>query len=186
MIHDQGLLDQLSQLPVERFEGEVFRATGFSADPLAGSVMGGRWAPRAQAGYDGSVLYTSLERDGALAEVVAYLAELTPLPSRPLKVSKLDVSTGRTLRLGRGDFGALDIDADRYGEREYSRTQQVGAALTFLGLDGLIAPSARWPCDNLIIFMDNHSLNERLTVLDSVQIEWRSWARSNGLLKNKG
>lgn len=50
MIHDQGLVDQLSALATERFEGEVFRATGRSADPLAFSVNGGRWAPPARDG----------------------------------------------------------------------------------------------------------------------------------------
>ena len=52
MIHDQGLVDQLSALAVERFNGEVFRATGISADPLAFSVNGGRWAPAARDGAD--------------------------------------------------------------------------------------------------------------------------------------
>jgi hypothetical protein len=45
MIHDQSLVDQLSALATERFEGEVFRATGISADALAFSANGGRWAP---------------------------------------------------------------------------------------------------------------------------------------------
>ena len=73
MIYDQGLVDQLSALATERFDGEVFRATGASADPLAFSVNGGRWAPPARDGADVPVLYTSMERDGALAEVVSYL-----------------------------------------------------------------------------------------------------------------
>jgi hypothetical protein len=38
MIHDQSLVDKLSALATERFEGEVFRATGISADALAFSV----------------------------------------------------------------------------------------------------------------------------------------------------
>ena len=80
MIHDQSLVDRLSAHAVERFEGEVFRATGVSADPLAFSVNGGRWAPAAQDGADVPVLYTSMERSGALAEVVSYLTQLTPLP----------------------------------------------------------------------------------------------------------
>jgi hypothetical protein len=42
MIHDQGLVDQLSALATERFEGEVFRATGMKADPLAFSMNGAR------------------------------------------------------------------------------------------------------------------------------------------------
>ena len=77
----------------------MFRATGASAEALAFSVNGGRWAPAAQDGAEVPVLYTSQAREEALAEVVSYLAQLTPLPlSRPLKVSRLLVSTARTLR----------------------------------------------------------------------------------------
>jgi hypothetical protein len=127
------------------------------------------------------VLYTSHERDGALAEVVAYLVELTPMPGpRPLKVSRLGVSTAKTLRLARVNLEQLDVDMARYGERDYLRTQSIGAALAFLGLDGLIAPSGRWPCDNLMIFTENQSLNERLEVIAAEEVEWRSWARSHG------
>jgi RES domain-containing protein len=169
MIHDQGLVDQLSALAVERFNGELFRATGVSADPLAFSVNGGRWAPPA--------------RDGALAEVVSYLMLLTPLPvSRPLKVSWLGVSTARTLRLARVGLEALGVDMARYGERDYHRTQIIGAALAFLGIDGLIAPSARWNCDNLMIYQTNHSLTERLEVITEETVDWVKWARENGFL----
>jgi hypothetical protein len=52
MIHDQSLVDKLSALATERFEGEVFRATGISADALAFSGNGGRWAPPACDGAD--------------------------------------------------------------------------------------------------------------------------------------
>ena len=182
MIHDQSLVDQLSALRVERFEGEVFRVTGVSADPLASSVNGGRWAPGARDGADVPILYTSFEREGALAEVVSYLAMLTPLPSRPLKVSRLGVSTAKTLRLARANLEVLRVDMGRYGERDYGRTQSIGAALAFLGLDGLIAPSARWACDNLMIFTYNHPINERLEEIDAEQVEWGPWARANGFI----
>jgi hypothetical protein len=182
MIHDQGLVDQLSALPFERFDGEVFRTTGVSADPLAFSFNGGRWSPPASDGVEVPVLYTSMERNGALAEVVSYLTLLTPLPSKPLKVSRLGVSTTKTLRLARAGLTTLDVDMARYGERDYSRTQLIGAALAFLGLDGLIAPSARWRCDNLMIYQSNHLLNERLEVIEEAQIDWRAWARANGFI----
>lgn len=65
MIHDRDLLDRLDALPKEAFDGEVFRGTRQSLNPLAGSFSGGRWMRR-----DGAaVLYTSLEREGALAEI---------------------------------------------------------------------------------------------------------------------
>jgi RES domain len=179
MIHDQSLVDQLSVLAIERFEGEVFRATGLSADPLAFSFKGGRWAPPEGDSVDVPILYTSMERDGALAEVVSYLMLLTPLPSKPLKVSRLGVSTMKTLRLARVDFEGLGIDLARYGERDYGRTKNIGAALAFLGLDGLIAPSARWRCENLMIYQTNH-LNGRLEVITEEEVDWRAWARANG------
>jgi RES domain len=183
MIHDQALVDLLSALEVDRFEGEVFRATGISADPLASSVNGGRWAPHARDGTDVPILYTSFERDGALAEVVSYLAMMTPLPtSRPLKVSRLGVSTSKTLRLARASLEGLGVDMAQYGKRDYARTQMIGAALAFLGLDGLVAPSARWTCDNLMIFTANSLLTERLEVIEVEQVKWGPWAQAHGFL----
>jgi RES domain-containing protein len=182
MIHNQGLVDQLSALPVERFEGDVFRVRGASADPLASSVNGGRWAPPGN-GADVPILYTSLERDGALAEVVSYLAMLTPLPtSKPLKLSRLGVSTSRTLRLARVTLERLGVDMSQYGVRDYQRTQGIGAAIAFLDLDGLIAPSARWACDNLMIYTANHLLTERLELIDAEAVDWGPWARAHGFL----
>jgi RES domain-containing protein len=166
MIHDQGLVDRLCVLPTERFDGEVFRATRVDADPTAASISGGRWAPPPMGDAGVSVLYTSLERDGAMAEVVSFLADFNPIPGpRPVKVARLAVTTARTLRLVRTNLEALGVDFARYGERDYDSTQKIGAALEFLGLDGLIAPSARWPCENLMIFTANHALSERLDPL---------------------
>ena len=183
MIHDPALLDRLSALRSERFEGEVFRATRANADPVAASISGGRWAPPldGDAGY--SVLYTSLERDGAIAEVASFLAQLTPTPGpRQMKVTRLAVSTARTIRLARTDLGALGVDLARYGERDYDRTQKIGAGLVFLGFDGLIAPSARWSCENLMIFGDNHALTEKLESVSEELVEWREWAQTHGIL----
>jgi hypothetical protein len=37
VIHDPDLLDRLDALPKESFDGQVYRATRLSLDPLAGS-----------------------------------------------------------------------------------------------------------------------------------------------------
>lgn len=186
MIHDQALLDKLGALPTERFDDIVFRATRMGADATAPSINGGRWAPPPRDDDPGIyVLYTSLERDGALAELASLLASLTPIPGpRPIKMTRLGVSTARTLKLVRTSLAALGVDLARYGERDYTVTQKIGAALAFLGLDGLIAPSARWVCDNLMIFTENHALTERLDALDAEEIEWRAWARDHGIVKD--
>ena len=177
MIHEPELLEKLSSYKSERFDGRVFRVTRASADPTAPSTSGGRWSP-----IDVSALYTSLEHDGALAEVVSYLSEQIPLPSKPLRIHQIETATTRTLRLIRADLADLGVDMARFGERDYSITQRIGAALCFLEADGLIAPSARWTCDNLTVFSENHAIDEMLQVVSSEDVDWQAWGRENGFL----
>lgn len=123
MSYDPDLADRLGAFATEAFSGEVFRTTRTSADPTAPSLYGGRWA-RPQNGDPGTnVLYTSLERDGAMAEAVSFLADQTPMPGpRELKLTRLAVTTSKTLHLARADLEALDVDMSCYGERDYART----------------------------------------------------------------
>ena len=80
MIHDPALLDRLEALPRESFDGQVYRATRLSLDPLAGSYNGGRWMARDVA----AILYTSLAREGALAEIAFHWSQLR-WADRPLR-----------------------------------------------------------------------------------------------------
>ena len=186
MIHDPELLERLSAFATERFDGEVFRATRASLDPLVPSLNGGRWAPRADARTQIPVLYTSLERSGALAEISYHWGLLTPRPSKPAIVHRLRVSADRTLRLLRGNLQTLGVDLERYSERRYGRTQEIGAAVAFLNCDGLVVPCARWDCDNLILFTENHGLSNALEVVVSEEVDWQGWARDAGLLDETG
>jgi hypothetical protein len=181
LIHDPDLLDRLGALPTEFFRGIVFRATRLRLDPLAPSTSGGRWAPRDHC----PVLYTSLERAGALAEIAFHWGRLTPLPSKPVLINRIKVSTERSLHLKRCDLEALGVDADSYTAIEYDRCQKIGAAIGFLGCDGLIVPSARWHCENLVIFHENHSLTNDLELIDCEEVAWQSWARTHGLLDDQ-
>ena len=97
MVHDLELTDAISGMPRDSFDGEVFRATRLNADPTASSTSGGRWAPSSREDGWFPVLYTSLERDGAVAEVAAYLGLLDPVPRKPLMAHRLAVTTSTTL-----------------------------------------------------------------------------------------
>ena len=182
LIHDPALIDRLSTLPVESFAGDAFRATRTSLEPLAFSTRGGRW------GRDGgaSVLYTSLDRDGALAEISFHWSRLTPLPTKPAMLHRLQVTTRKTLRLIRASLPDFGVDSARMGEPNYRRTQEIGEAVAFLGHDGLIAPSIRWDCDNLVLVSDNHGVDCELEVKLSVEVDWLKWARDNGILDPPG
>lgn len=172
MIHDADLLDRLEQLPKETFDGTVYRATRQSLDPLASSFSGGRWMPRDRAG----VLYTSLAREGALAEISFHWGQLDPRPTKPIMVHTLRVVAHRTLKLVRADLSALGVPQSEYGGVNLPRTQQIGAAVEFLGCDGLIAPCARWTCDNLILFPDKMGMDATLQVEASETVDWIAWA----------
>jgi hypothetical protein len=148
MIYAPDLLSRLDALPKETFQGVVFRATRQNLDPLASSYSGGRWMRPDGAG----VLYTSLAREGALAEISFHWAQLDPRPTKPVVVHALQVVAHRTLKLVRADLATLGVPESAYGGINLPRTQESGAAVEFLGCDGLIAPSARWACDNLILF----------------------------------
>jgi RES domain len=178
MIHDPDLLDQLDALPKETFDGEVFRGTRQNLNPLASSYSGGRWMQRDGAG----VLYTSLAREGALAEISFHWGRLNPRPTKPVMLHTLRVVAHRTLKLVRTDLETLGVPESAYGGINMPRTQEIGAAVEFLGCDGLIAPCARWACDNLILFPDRMGVDTNLEIVQSETIDWATWAIEQGLI----
>ncbi len=61
----------------------------------------------------------------------------------------------RVVELSFAELGQLGIEATAYRRRDYTRTQEISDALNYLGCDGLIAPSARYDGNNLIVYMQN-------------------------------
>jgi hypothetical protein len=176
--HDRALLEQLSAFSPVSFDGEVFRATPRSLNPLAPSVSGGRWMIPGQT----PTLYTSMEADGALAEIAFHWSLLSPIPSKPAMLHRIQLGTKKSIRLARGDLIAMGVDWARYTQLGYERTQAIGAAVAHLECDGLIAPSARWRCENVMIFFTNYVGDDNLaTVLRSEEVDWRVWAQNHGV-----
>jgi hypothetical protein len=64
-------------------------------------------------------------------------------------------------------------------------TQQIGDAVQFLEFDGLIMPSARWACDNLILFPENMGDGALVTAASSESVDWLAWATEHGLLEDE-
>lgn len=178
MIRDAELLARLESYPTESFEGLVYRATRQNLDALVTSRSAGRWMPPDVAG----VLYTSMHREGALAEICFHWSQFTPMPSKPATIHTLQVTAHRTLRLLRVDLPELGVPASDFAMVNHPRTQQIGAAVEFLGCDGLIAPCARWACDNLILFPDSASFDGTLEAVHSEDVDWQAWARERGLI----
>lgn len=169
---DLGLLDALDAHQGVSFEGEVWRIVREEREPLEGYAAGARWDPGT---FD--VLYTSLEREGSLEEIHFHLSRQPVFPSKIRSVlHRISVRTQRTLRIA--DLAALKVlgvSPETYGSLSYERTQEIGDAASFLGFDGILAPSARWPCQNLVIFTE-HFTPADLTLVASEPVDWADWS----------
>lgn len=168
---DLALLDQIDAHTGIAFSGDVWRIVRADRDPLQGYPAGGRWDP---ATFD--VLYTALARDGALAEIYFHLSQQPVFPSKMQSVlHRLRVRTRRTLRIA--DLAALEtlgVSRERYASMAYERCQEIGDAAQFLGFDGILAPSARWQCQNLVLFLDRVN-PEDLERIESDPVDWPAW-----------
>lgn len=168
-VHDRALLDALEAIAPLPFAGEVWRITRKGREPLRGSTAGGRWSPEGEI----EVLYTSLERDGALAEI-GFRLSLEPVwPSRiEHEIHSITAGADRTLRFAAvAELKPLGVDTERYESFDYAATQAIAAAAHFLEFDGLVVPSARAACANLVAFTDRVSL--RLS--HSEAVDWQAW-----------
>jgi hypothetical protein len=91
----------------------------------------------------------------------------------------LEVHAANTLNLADlSTLRRLGVDVERYAERNYRRTQEIADAAYFLGFDGLIAPSARWSCSNLMLFTERVPPGQ-IEVVESSHdaIDWDEWRR---------
>ena len=170
--HDFRLLDALGERDGERFDATVWRVVRQGRSVLDGSRGAGRWNPR-----DLSVLYAAKEPNGALAEIHHHLSlGQSVFPSRirhqlfELKVSIENVLVLPTLT----ELAKLGVDESRYSELLYDRCQEIADAAAFLGFSGLVTPSARWGCHNVVLFLDAVSMDD-INVVSETSVNWRNW-----------
>jgi hypothetical protein len=171
--HDRTILDALESREHEDFSGQVWRVTGRGRDPLRGSIAEGRWTPPGEF----EVLYTSLERDGALSEV-GFRLSLEPVWPSKLHhdLHRIEVRAHRSLRFP--DVASLvpfGVEVARYTSFDYGATQAVAAAARFLEFDSLIVPSARSPAMHLVLFIDAIIESDVLTLLATEPVDWEAW-----------
>lgn len=174
--HDDRLLDVLGEIEGQVFSGQMWRVVREGRGVLDGSRGAGRWNPNHL-----SVLYGSKEADGAVAEIHFHLSQgQSVFPSRMRHVlHELQIHTGNTLVLADlTQLATLGVDEARYREMLYGRTQEIADAAAFLGYDGIIAPSARWPCDNIVLFLGSFSL-ENVELVEKTPIDWKAWRDKN-------
>lgn len=167
---DLKLIDALDAMERRPFAGTAWRAIREGRSALAGHPSGGRWDPGT---FD--VIYLSLDPKGAMAELYFHLSRQPVFPSRNFSLHQIAVQARSVLRFDDlRDLGALGVESSAYSSLLYAPTQKIGDAAAFLGFDGIIAPSARWSCMNLVLFVD-HLRPADLELVESSHIEWEKW-----------
>lgn len=168
-----ALLDLVDAFKQEAFSTKVWRICGDGRNPVHGARSLSRWC---NGTFD--VLYTSFERDGALAEIYSLLSLQPVFPSKfASRLHRLSITVKRSLRLADlPTLARLGVNTHHYGDRDYTKTQAIADAAWFLEFDGIIAPSARWSCLNAVLFTDRIAENARIHEMTEPQpIDWARW-----------
>lgn len=172
---DLRLLDLVDAHPRRAHSGALWRVVREGRDPLQGGRSPSRWC---NGTFD--VLYTSLERDGAIAEIHELLSLQPVFPSKmAFRVHRLNISIEQCLHLSDLEtVGKLGVDVGRHAERNCGRTQDVADAAYFLGFDRLLAPNARWSCMNAVLFTEKIApACLLLEATDPDPVDWAIWRR---------
>lgn len=185
-VRPQALIDALEPRERKAFAGPVWRAVSDGRDPLVGYRSGGRWD-------DGTfdVLYTSLDRNGSIAETVYHLRRGQPVvPSKPPKrLYPIDVSLSQVLDLSSlDDLHQIGVDLSQFGRMtyaqrltEYPSLQEVAEVAHFLAFEAILVPSARWQCQNLVIFTERCSPSNLAVASDGELLNLEAWYRANAV-----
>jgi len=90
----------------------------------------------------------------------------------------------RTLRFADvASLVPLGVDPERWHGFDDAATRAIAAAAHFLELDGLIVPSARADCANLVAFPAHLGADCVPAVTDTEPVDWRSTKCGNNLLE---
>lgn len=186
---DNKLLDALEALPVEPFEATVWRVVKEGRDPCRCSAAGNRWD-----NGEFEVLYTSLTREGAIAEIYFHLKRGQPVFPSKLRYAlhEIRVTLNGVYDLSeRTTLETIGLDMTRYGQlsyvdrqAEYPTCQQIGDAAHFLGspkkgdASALIVPNARRDCSNLVLFCDHTAPGDFEEMVNHGLISWAAEAKT--------
>ena len=178
----QALLDAIETMTPIELTARLWRVVSDGRDPLSAGRSGGRWD-------DGSFdcLYTSLERDGAIAEAWFHAARGQPIPPSkpPKRVHQISAEFTRVLDLSElGQLANLGVDMQLYGKLsyvqrggEYPTTQQIGEVAFFYEYEAIIVPNARWPTSNVVVLTEHASISG-LSADDGELIDLMAWRAS--------
>ena len=171
-VHDKDILDALEGFGTSPLEADVWRVARAGRDPLRPSSAHGRWSRSGE--FD--VLYTSREKEGALAEI-GYRLSLEPVwPRIEHEIHRIGARIGNALVVpDLATLQTLGVDTSRYQTLDYRRTQEIAAAATFLGAEALVVPNARYAYLNVVGLASNLNIASAFERLSTEAVDWNEW-----------
>lgn len=161
------LLERLDQLDRIAYNGEAWRHVAPGRNPSSGEgarVLGGRWNPPDSF----PALYLGLTYNVVVSEFYRAAARqaLAPASLLPRVVYQYEVEVASLVDLRSDEACAtLGVTAPALLADNLELTQAIGEAGHYLGLEGLLAPSAAGPDAALALFTDRFGAQTRITVV---------------------
>jgi RES domain-containing protein len=152
MIFPPDMLDLLQSATMSAWDGTVYRHMFGSHSAARFNTEGARWnAPNLAA------IYTSCERETALAEAEFYISMQPLRPRAKRTIFTIHVSLKNVIDLTDATvLTRLGVTEDVLSSIDHSTCRIIGAAVNWLGHDGLLVPSARRHSGtNLVIFQQD-------------------------------
>jgi RES domain-containing protein len=167
-----GVLDALEAAARPVGDRQVWRALVLRrhqdraslAEHLTENARGARWNPPST-----RAIYTSLEKETAAAEA-AHLSDVQPRPIR-IQIGALHVRLERVVDLSDPNrLATVALTPDEIGAIDHTPCRVIGHGCSWLGMSGLLVPSARrWPATNLVIYPGNLAANELIDVAGAAE-----------------
>jgi RES domain-containing protein len=166
-IYPPDLLDALQQVPVNAFDGTIYRHMFAGISPFTENTRGARWNPP-----DTAAIYSSLTRETALAEAEWRISvePIRPRARRTLYTIALELA-GLVGLTASEHLEAVGVTAVELASDDPSACQLVGGAVAWLGHDGLLVPSARYEGVNLVIYPGAHDPDARFEIVSEEEID---------------
>lgn len=164
-----SLVERVEALGSGPFHGRAWRHVRPEYPPLSGEgarAVGGRWNPPGSF----STLYLGLDVGVVTAEFYRHLARqgLRAEDALPRVMYQYEVRLSRIVDLRSPEsWPDLGLTADRIRGPDQRPCQAVGDAAHYLGIEGLLAPSAAGVGEVLAIFLDRQAPESGLDVAES-------------------
>lgn len=158
---DPDLLDALEYMPASEWDGRAWRHMFNDYPPTQVNTAGARWNPR-----DIGAIYAAVDRDAAIAEG-QHAIDIQPRRIfRQRVVYEIAVKVPGLINLtDPASLESVGLKREDIESNDFTACQEIGRGAAWLGLNGLLVPSARHKGSNLVILVGDLDADDFIEVV---------------------